>query len=208
MAQRLEKQGIRNARVLAAMAAVPRHLFVDPALASRAYEDTALPIGSHQTISQPYIVARMLELACGAASGHRAWLELGTGCGYEAAVMAKLADEVVSIERIKSLADRARANVRSLRIPNLRLLHADGLAGYPAHAPYDAIVVAAAGLTLPDALLAQLAIGGRAIAPLARAGRGADAQQWLTLIERTGPATYAHSVLEQVNFVPLLAGTQ
>jgi protein-L-isoaspartate(D-aspartate) O-methyltransferase len=208
MVARLQKQGISSPRVLAAMGAVPRHAFVDAAFASRAYEDTALPIGQQQTISQPYIVARMLELALGAPSGHRTWLEIGTGCGYEAAVMAQLVSEVISIERIKSLADRARANVRPLRIPNLRLLYGDGLAGFPAHAPYDAIVIAAAGLQLPESLLAQLAIGGRVVAPLVRTGHGLAQEQWLTLIERTGPQTYARSSLEQVNFVPLLAGTQ
>jgi protein-L-isoaspartate(D-aspartate) O-methyltransferase len=208
MVARLKQQGITDPRVLAAMNAVPRHAFVDAAFASRAYEDTALPIGQQQTISQPYIVARMLELALGAPSGHRTWLEIGTGCGYEAAVMAQLANDVISIERIKSLADRARANVRPLRIPNLRLLYGDGLAGFPAHAPYDAIVIAAAGLQLPDSLLAQLAIGGRVVAPMVRAGHGPAQEQWLTLIERTGPQVYARNVLEQVNFVPLLAGTQ
>lgn len=208
MVARLKQQGIADVRVLAAMGAVPRHTFVDAALASRAYEDTALPIGQQQTISQPFIVARMLELALGAPSGHRTWLEIGTGCGYEAAVMAQLAKDVISIERIKSLADRARANVRPLRIPNLRLVHGDGMVGFPAHAPYDAIVIAAAGLQLPESLLAQLAIGGRVVAPLVRAGHGLAQEQWLTLIERTGPQAYAQSRLDQVNFVPLLAGTQ
>jgi protein-L-isoaspartate(D-aspartate) O-methyltransferase len=207
MVARLREQGIRDPRVLAAMASVARHAFVDAALASRAYEDTALPIGNQQTISQPYIVARMLEIAAGAPSGHRHWLEIGTGCGYQAAVMAQLADQVISIERIKALADRARANLRPLRVANLRLLHADGLAGYAPGAPYDAIVIAAAGLEIPAALLAQLAIGGRLVAPVEQTG-GAVHQQRLTVIERTGEHDFARTLLEAVNFVPLLAGTQ
>jgi protein-L-isoaspartate(D-aspartate) O-methyltransferase len=213
MIARLRQQGIRDAAVLSAMERVPRHAFVDAALASRAYEDTALPIGSQQTISQPFIVARMLELALHAPAmrarprPHK-WLEIGTGCGYQAAVMAQLADEVISIERIKALSDRARANLRGLRIANLRLLFGDGLAGHAQSAPFDAIVVAAAGIDLPPALLAQLAIGGRAVAPLAAGVKHAPSEQWLTVIERVSANQLTRTVLEPVNFVPLLPGTQ
>jgi protein-L-isoaspartate(D-aspartate) O-methyltransferase len=221
MITRLRQQGIREPAVLAAMERVPRHAFVDAALASRAYEDTALPIGNQQTISQPFIVARMLELALQApamrtgAKPHR-WLEIGTGCGYQAAVMAQMTDEVISIERIKALSDRARANLRGLRIANLRLLFGDGLAGHAPSAPFDAIVVAAAGIDLPATLLAQLAVGGRAIAPLAappaapfaNQASAATGDQWLTIIERVRANQFTRTVLEPVRFVPLLPGTQ
>lgn len=210
MVQRLRRQGIMNPAVLAAMQRIPRHQFVDAALASRAYEDTALPIGSQQTISQPFIVARMLELALQAPAmrqtvGPHRWLEIGTGCGYQAAVMAQLAAEVISIERIKALSDRARANLRPLRVANLRLVFGDGLAGHPPSAPFAAVVVAAAGLDLPAHLLAQLSVGGRAVAPLA--ANGAQGQ-WLTVIERVSANQFTRSITEPVNFVPLLPGTQ
>jgi protein-L-isoaspartate(D-aspartate) O-methyltransferase len=209
MVARLRGQGIANVAVLKAMALVPRHAFVDAALASRAYEDTALPIGSGQTISQPYIVARMLELALQApatpaGSKPAKWLEIGTGCGYQAAVMAQLADEVISIERLKALSAQARHNLRALRIANLRLVFGDGLAGHADNAPFQAIVVAAAGLDLPLTLLQQLAVGGRAVAPLQTAKPG----QRLTVIERTGTYQFTRTAHEAVNFVPLLAGTQ
>jgi protein-L-isoaspartate(D-aspartate) O-methyltransferase len=220
MVMRLRAQGIQHPRVLTAMAQAPRHAFVDAALASRAYEDTALPIGSGQTISQPYIVARMLELALLApvtqATGRPAkWLEIGTGCGYQAAVMAQLAAEVISIERIKALSNLARNNLRPLRVANLRLIFGDGLAGHADNAPYEAIIVAAAGLDLPLALLQQLAIGGRAVVPLSnsagavmRPAHASAGSQWLTVIERVSAQQFTRRMLEPVNFVPLLAGTQ
>jgi protein-L-isoaspartate(D-aspartate) O-methyltransferase len=220
MVARLRAQGIAHPQVLAAMAQVPRHAFVDAALASRAYEDTALPIGSGQTISQPYVVARMLELALqapAAAGGKpKKWLEIGTGCGYQAAVMAQLAGEVISIERIRALSALARHNLRALRIANLRLVFGDGLAGHADNAPFEAMVVAAAGLDLPPALLQQLATGGRAVAPLSipdhvrsapRVRTEQAATQWLTVIERVGAQQFTRTVYEPVNFVPLLAGT-
>jgi protein-L-isoaspartate(D-aspartate) O-methyltransferase len=203
MIERLRADGIRDERVLAAMAAVPRHLFVDEALASRAYEDTALPIGFGQTISQPYVVARMIEsLAADRTLGKV--LEVGTGCGYQAAVLAQLAREVYSIERIQALLERARANLRGLRLSNLRLSYGDGNLGLEKAAPFDAIVVAAAAHEVPQALLRQLAPGGRMVLPLKtrQAPRGA---QQLALYER-GARGIRETVLDAVHFVPLETG--
>jgi len=182
------------------MAAVPRHLFVDSALASRAYEDSALPIGFSQTISRPYVVARMIELVlAGRASGRV--LEVGTGCGYQAAVLASIFPEVYSIERIKALHERARANLRTLRLANLRLAHGDGYGGLEAAAPFDSIIVAAAAPRLPEALGRQLAPDGRMILPLAQPAGG----QRLVLLERRG-RRYHQTELDPVHFVPMEAG--
>jgi len=203
MVERLRDEGIRDERLLAAMGAVPRHLFVDEALSSRAYEDTALPIGFGQTISQPYVVARMIEaLAAGRTLGKV--LEVGTGCGYQAAVLAQLAREVYSVERIQALLERARANLRPLRLSNLRLSHGDGSLGLEKAAPFDAIIVAAAAPELPAALLRQLAPGGRMVLPLRTpdAPRGA---QRLALYER-GTRGITETILETVRFVPLETG--
>lgn len=201
MVERLREQGIEDARVLDAMAAVPRHLFVEEALASRAYEDSALPIGFGQTISQPYIVARMLEVLVDKKTPGKV-LEVGTGCGYQAAVLAHIATEVYSVERIRELHERARANLRALRLKNLRLAHGDGASGLEKAAPFDAIILAAAARELPQALLRQLARGGRMVLPLR--GPGAEAQR-LVLIER-GAAGYTETALDPVRFVPLQAG--
>ena len=201
MVERLREQGITDARVLEAMAGVPRHLFVEEALASRAYEDSALPIGFGQTISQPYVVARMIECLVQNREPGKV-LEVGTGCGYQAAVLASVADEVYSIERIRELLERARANLRELRLKNLRLAHGDGAAGLEKAAPFDSIILAAAASGLPQALLRQLAPGGRMILPLRDAG--ADAQR-LVLVER-GAGGYTETTLDPVRFVPLLAG--
>jgi protein-L-isoaspartate(D-aspartate) O-methyltransferase len=201
MVERLREQGIGDERVLEAMAAVPRHLFVEEALASRAYEDTALPIGFGQTISQPFVVARMIELLMQGRELGRV-LEVGTGCGYQAAVLARLAVEVYSIERLRELLERARANLRGLRLKNLRLAHGDGAAGMDKAAPFDSIIVAAAAPRMPQALLPQLARGGRMILPLRE--HGADAQR-LVLVER-GRLGYSETVLDPVRFVPLQAG--
>ncbi len=200
MVSRLRDKGIRDEAVLAAMAAVPRHFFVDEALASRAYEDTALPIGFEQTISQPFVIARMLEALRG---GKRpdCVLEVGTGCGYQAALLAQLAHEVYSIERIAGLVDKARSNLRPLRIANLRLVHGDGMQGLPEAAPFGGIIVAAAAVKVPGALLQQLAAGGKMIAPL-----GAS-DQVLCLIERTR-AGFTEQWLDGVRFVPLRSGKQ
>jgi protein-L-isoaspartate(D-aspartate) O-methyltransferase len=203
MVERLREQGIKDHRVLEAMAAVPRHLFVEEALASRAYEDTALPIGFGQTISQPYVVARMIEaLAAGRTLGKV--LEVGTGCGYQAAVLAHLAREVYSVERIQALLERARANLRALRLSNLRLTHGDGALGLEKAAPFDSIVVAAAAPELPAALLRQLAPGGRMVLPMRSPGAQRGAQR-LALYER-GARGIIETVLEAVRFVPLETG--
>lgn len=198
MVERLREQGITDAMVLAAMGVVPRHLFIDEALASRAYEDTALPIGFGQTISNPYIVARMTELARNGRSLGRV-LEVGTGCGYQAAVLAQVAREVVSIERIAALVGQTRKRLRELRLANIRLKHGDGMQGYAEGSPYDAIVVAAAFASVPEALKAQLADGGRLVMPL-----GGDNQVLLVLTRRGGE--YLEERLETVKFVPLLPG--
>ena len=200
MVSRLRDKGIRDEAVLAAMAAVPRHVFVDEAIASRAYEDTALPIGFEQTISQPFVIARMLEALRGGKRVGRV-LEIGTGCGYQAALLAQLAHEVYSIERIAGLVDKARSNLRSLRIANLRLVHGDGMQGLPEAAPFERIIVAAAAVKAPGALLQQLAAGGKMIAPL-----GAS-DQALCLIERT-TAGFTEQWLDGVRFVPLRSGKQ
>ena len=200
MIERLRADGIRDERVLAAMAAVPRHIFVEEALASRAYEDMALPIGLKQTISQPFIVARMIELlAAGRELGKT--LEIGAGCGYQAAVLAQLAKDVYAVERIAQLLDKARANLRHLRLPNVRLKHADGNLGLADAAPFDTIILAAAAGRVPQPLLGQLAVGGRMILPLG------GVEQALCLIERSTRG-YTETRLEPVRFVPLVAGVE
>ena len=201
MIERLREKGIRNEAVLAAMAAVPRHVFVEEALASRAYEDTALPLGMGQTISQPFIVARMIELLLNGRPSLGRTLEVGAGCGYQAAVLGQLTGEVYALERIGPLLEKAKANVRTLQQFNVRLKHADGQLGLPEVAPFDSIIVAAAGIAIPPALLAQLAPGGRLILPV---GSG---QQYLSLIENT-PQGLVETRLDSVRFVPLLSGMQ
>ncbi|NIF45774.1 protein-L-isoaspartate(D-aspartate) O-methyltransferase [Burkholderia sp. Tr-862] len=202
MVERLRANGVTDARVLDAMAAVPRHMFVDPGLATQAYEDSALPIGHQQTISKPSVVARMIELAMAGRTLERV-LEIGTGCGYQAAVLSHVARDVYSIERIKPLYERAKLNLRPLRVPNIRLHYGDGRVGLPSAAPFDAIVIAAAGLDVPQALLEQLAIGGRLVAPV---GAQSGQHQVLTLVERVAPAQWRESRLDRVFFVPLKSG--
>jgi len=207
MVERLRGQGIRDERVLAAMTAVPRHLFVEEALATRAYEDTALPIGFGQTISQPYVVARMMEVLIENQTPKK-MLEVGTGCGYQAAVLAHVFPEVYSIERIKGLLERARGNLLPLRLKNLRLAHGDGYAGLEGAAPFQSIIVAAAAPRMPEALLRQLAPGGRMVLPLAQVGRGGKCGgggQRLVLVERNGRG-FLESELDAVRFVPMEAG--
>ena len=201
MVERLREKGIRSEAVLAAMAAVPRHIFVEEALASRAYEDTALPLGMGQTISQPYIVARMIELLLNGRPGIGKTLEIGAGCGYQAAVLAQLSKEVYAVERIGPLLEKAKANMRTLQQFNVRLKHADGMLGLPEAGPFDSIIVAAAGLNIPPTLLAQLAPGGRLVLPVG------GSEQYLSLIERS-PQGYTETRLDAVRFVPLLSGTQ
>lgn len=201
MIERLREKGVRNEAVLTAMAAVPRHVFVEEALASRAYEDTALPLGMGQTISQPYVVARMIELLLNGRNTLGKTLEVGAGCGYQAAVLAQLTSEVYSVERLGPLLEKAKANMRTLQQFNVRLKHADGQMGLPEAAPFDSIIVAAAGTNVPQALLEQLAMGGRLILPIG------SAEQYLSFIERT-PQGYVENRLDSVRFVPLLAGMQ
>ena len=198
MVERLRKEGIADETVLAALGAVPRHLFVEEALASRAYDDDALPIGFSQTISQPYIVALMIQaLRAGRELGKV--LEVGTGCGYQAAVLAQLASEVYSVERIAPLLAKARANLRGLRLANLRLKHGDGNLGLAEAAPFDSIILAAASPQLPKALMQQLAPGGRMILPFG------TSEQVLRLVERTRSG-FSEITLDAVRFVPMLMG--
>jgi protein-L-isoaspartate(D-aspartate) O-methyltransferase len=203
MVARVAKQGVSDTTVLAAMEAVPRHMFMDSALASQAYVDASLPIGHHQTISQPYIVARMIEIMRANKWGGEMGkvLEIGTGCGYQAAVLSQVAKEVYSIERIKPLHELAKQNLRPLRIANIRLHYGDGMLGLPQVAPFDGIILAAAGLTVPQALLEQLRVGGRLVAPVG------GAQQELQLIERVSASQWKTSTLEKCHFVPLKPGT-
>jgi protein-L-isoaspartate(D-aspartate) O-methyltransferase len=201
MIERLREKGIRNAAVLAAMNAAPRHLFVEEALASRAYEDNALPLGMGQTISQPYIVARMIELLLDGRSSLGKTLEVGAGCGYQAAVLGQLTDEVYAVERIALLLEKAKINMRLLQQFNIRLKHADGQMGLPEAAPFDSIIVAAASSRVPSALLQQLAPGGRLVLPVG------TTEQYLSFIECT-PQGFVEKRLDAVRFVPLLAGTQ
>ncbi|HEY4370593.1 MAG TPA: protein-L-isoaspartate(D-aspartate) O-methyltransferase [Burkholderiales bacterium] len=199
MLKRLREQGISSAPVLEAMARIPRERFIDEALWSRAYEDNALPIGFEQTISQPYVVAKMIASVLPASGRLTKVLEVGTGCGYQAAVLSQVADEVYSIERIRGLYDRARGNLRQLRLPNVRLAYGDGYQGLPDAAPFDAIVVAAAAPAMPQALVQQLKRGGKLIIPV-----GTTAQQ-LKLVERR-VAGVIESQLDMVRFVPMLNG--
>ncbi len=202
MVQKLAQQGISDALVLAAMGRVERHRFVDSALANQAYEDTSLPIGLGQTISKPNVVARMLELLMrGSSEPMGRVLEIGTGCGYQAAVLAQLAREVYSMERLRGLHDKARENLRTLRVPNLHLLFGDGMLGYPKGAPYAAIIAAAGGQAIPQAWTDQLAVGGRLVAPMEMPG-GAQA---LVVVDKTRLGL-SQSVLEPVHFVPLKSG--
>jgi protein-L-isoaspartate(D-aspartate) O-methyltransferase len=201
MVARVAKQGVKDTKVLAALEAVPRHLFVQPGLSSQAYIDASLPIGHHQTISQPYIVARMIEVMRDNDGGAlNRVLEIGTGCGYQAAVLSLVAKEVYSIERIKPLHELAKANLRPLRIANIRLHYGDGMLGLPQAAPFDGIILAAAGLEVPQALLEQMSIGGRLVAPV-----GAR-HQVLQLIERVSKFEWTTAMLEDCHFVPLRSG--
>jgi len=206
MVDSLRAAGIRDSAVLGAMQRVPRHLFVEPALASRAYEDVALPIGHGQTISRPSTVARMLETVMAALpQARRAQskaLEIGTGCGYQAAVMAALFGEVVSIERVRGLHDVARENLRPMRLANLRLMFGDGRLGAPLSAPFDAIIVAAAGDRIPDDLLTQMNLSARLLAPV-----GDGMRQAMHLVERTAAQGWELTVLDTARFVPLRNGT-
>lgn len=199
MLVRLREQGIRDEIVLSAISTIPRHIFVDEALSIRAYEDVSLPIGFGQTISQPYIVARMSEILRNGKPLQKV-LEIGTGCGYQTAVLSRLAKEVYSVERIRPLVMKARGHLRELKCINVKLDHADGNMGLAELAPFDAIMVTAAASHIPQDLLEQLAIGGRLVIPV-----GTD-EQILYLVERVSESEYRQTKLEPVKFVPLLGG--
>ena len=200
MLVRLREQGIKDEVVLSAIGSTPRHIFVDEALSIRAYEDVSLPIGFGQTISQPYIVARMSEILRNGKPLDKV-LEVGTGCGYQTAVLSKLAKEVYSVERIRPLVMKARGHLRELKCVNVKLGHADGNIGIAEYAPFDGIIVTAAASHMPQDLLDQLAVGGRLVIPM-----GTD-EQILYLVERHTQKDYRTTKLEQVKFVPLLGGT-
>jgi len=205
MVTKLAQQGILDAQVLAAMAAVERHRFIDSALVNQAYEDTSLPIGLGQTISKPGVVSRMLELLRqGNAARLGRVLEIGTGCGYQAAVLSHLCTEVYSMERLRGLHDKARENLRYLRLANVHLLFGDGMAGYARGAPYAGIIAAAGGEAIPACWLEQLAVGGRLVAPVA-AGAQSPGRQALMVVDKT-PQGLRHTVMEAVHFVPLKSG--
>jgi protein-L-isoaspartate(D-aspartate) O-methyltransferase len=199
LVERLREAGISNERVLEAVLSVPRHIFLDEALASRAYEDTSLPIGQGQTISQPYIVARMTELLLAGGPCRRV-LEIGTGSGYQAAILGKVVDEVYTVERVRSLMTQAMSRLFKLGYGNIRFRHGDGSLGWSEHAPYDGILVTAAPPSVPEALLEQLAPEGRMIIPV-----GAGRTQELQLITRAANG-FARAHVEAVSFVPLLEG--
>jgi protein-L-isoaspartate(D-aspartate) O-methyltransferase len=200
LVQRLREQGVANLAVLDRVRNVPRHIFVDEALGSRAYEDTALPIGFGQTISQPYIVARMTEALLESGANDNV-LEVGTGCGYQTAILAPLVARLQTIERIGPLLARARLRLKELGIRNVRFRHGDGTLGWKTHAPFDAILVAAAPLTVPEALIKQLKVGGRLLVPI-----GPEGQQELVRFTRREQRVERES-LGNVAFVPLLGGT-
>ena len=207
MAQRLVQAGVTLDAVLNAMATVPRHAFVDAALVAQAYEDTSLPIGHGQTISKPSVVARMIELLMSGANARRNHglgqaLEIGTGCGYQAAVLSLLARQVISVERLRPLHDKARELLAPLRSDNIRLVYGDGMRGHPPNAPYDSIIAAAGGDALPAEWLDQLAVGGRLVSPVRQAG---SERQVLMVVDRTEQG-FEHNAFEAVHFVPLKSG--
>jgi protein-L-isoaspartate(D-aspartate) O-methyltransferase len=199
--QRLADQGIKNKTVLDVMRNTPRHIFVDEALASRSYEDTALPIGHGQTISQPYIVARMTEVLLEEHKPKKV-LEVGTGSGYQTAILSKLVDQVYSVERIQPLLDQARRRFIELRLRNIKLDYSDGGWGWEENAPYDGIIVTAAPVDVPQALTEQLAVGGRLIIPV-----GPQGKQELLQITKTNSG-YDQETLDLVSFVPLVSGVE
>ena len=205
MVRKLSGQGLADPLVMSAMATVERHRFVDSALRGQAYEDTSLPIGLGQTISKPGVVARMIELLRNGSAGRLGRiLEVGTGCGYQAAVLSLLADEVYSIERLRGLHEKARDNLRHLRLANVHLLFGDGMAGFAKGAPYAGIIAAAGGDAVPPAWTDQLAVGGRLVAPVSLGG-GASRQQALLVIDKTAKGLH-QTVFEPVHFVPLKSG--
>ena len=204
MVERVREQGVKDEGVLAAMASVPRHIFVEEALAIRAYEDSPLPIGAGQTISQPYVVGRMTELLRAGKHLHKV-LEIGTGCGYQTAILAQLADEVYTVERVGSLVARARRNLRLLKINNVRIKHGDGSSDLGEDLEVDGIIVTAAATHVPTALLKYLKVGSRMVLPLARHDEDLRGVQLLTVIDK-GPGGIREQTFDAVRFVPLLHG--
>ena len=202
MIKRLSEQGIHNKKILEIMRDTPRHIFMDEALASRAYEDTALPIGYNQTISQPYIVAKMTELLLGSSGQLGKVLEIGTGCGYQTAILAQLVDRVYSIERILPLQRKAKGHIWDLKLKNISFLYGDGNLGWPDYAPFDGILASAAPSEIPPQLLEQLAIGGVMVIPIGESG-----QQILQRVTRTASG-YEIEKREAVTFVPFLSGKE
>ncbi|PCI46218.1 MAG: protein-L-isoaspartate O-methyltransferase [Moraxellaceae bacterium] len=200
LVERLKAQGIENLSVLEVIRSTPRHLFVDEALAHRAYEDTALPVGFNQTISQPYVVALMTEVLVNSGSMGRV-LEVGSGCGYQTTVLAQLAEKVYSVERIKGLLDKARQRIKQLKLNNVHFNYGDGTLGWEEHGPYDAIIVTAAPENIPEALLNQLAEGGRMVIPV-----GDRNGQDLVLVSRRDNS-FEKQVIESVQFVPFISGS-
>jgi protein-L-isoaspartate(D-aspartate) O-methyltransferase len=200
LVQRLSEQGITSTEVLEAVRSTPRHLFVDEALAHRAYEDTALPIGWNQTLSQPYIVAKMTELALANGTPGKV-LEIGSGSGYQTAILAQVSGEVFAMERVKGLSDRSRKRFRELRLRNVQCRLGDGLVGWPDKGPFDVILSAAAPEQVPPALLEQLAMGGRLVMPVG------NHEQDLIVVHAT-PSGFETEVIEPVNFVPMLPGVE
>ena len=201
LVKRLQRQGIHNSKILELIRTTPRHIFVDEALASRSYEDTALPIGHSQTISQPYIVARMTEVLLESGPMNKV-LEVGTGSGYQAAILSPLVDTVYTVERILPLLNQARRRFQQLKLTNIRVKHADGNWGWEDYAPFDAIIATAAPQNIPQSLLDQLVLGGRLIAPI-----GDKQNQQLTLVTRTA-AGFEQEILDDVSFVPMLNGCE
>ena len=199
LAAKVHAAGVKHVKTLEAIATVPRHAFMDAGMHPQAYEDTALPIGHQQTISKPSVVARMIELLHKPKQKLGKVLEIGTGCGYQTSILARLSTEVYSVERLLPLLSKARRNVRELRVMNIRFKHADGHVGIPEGAPFDAIMVTAAATHVPDALKQQLAVGGRMIVPM-----GVE-EQYLCVIERTRSG-FAETRLDAVKFVPMLSG--
>ena len=202
MIKRLAEQGITNKRILEIMRDTPRHIFMDEALSSRAYEDTSLPIGYNQTISQPYIVAKMTEVLLGSVGNLKKVLEIGTGCGYQTAILAQLVDHVYSVERLLPLQKKAKLHIGELKFKNISYLHGDGNLGWSDYAPFDGILVSAAPAEIPAMLLEQLSIGGVMVIPT-----GSSGMQVLQRVTRT-PSGYEKENLEAVTFVPFLSGTE
>lgn len=201
LVEKIRSMGISNEKILEVIRLTPRHYFLEEALASRAYDNTALPIGYGQTISQPYVVASMTQILCETGSMGKV-LEVGSGCGYQTVVLSAFAGKVFAVERIQALVKRLRASLYELKIPNVKVKHSDGFNGWTEHAPFDAILVAAAPVDVPEKLLEQLAVGGRIVIPI-----GSGRSQELRLIKKSSTG-FQEQVLDNVSFVPLIDGIE